>query len=86
MCFFLDLFLRNKEGFQPSKRKVDFVTVGVLELFLFLLLYTSWVKMNSFLQWLIELFLIFYVEGGIKLINNKSKPSRWNTQEYNDFL
>lgn len=26
MCFFLELFLRNKEGFQPSKQKVDFVT------------------------------------------------------------
>lgn len=43
-------------------------------------------KMNSFPQWLIELLLIFYVEGGIKFINNKSKPSRWNTQEYNEFL
>lgn len=43
-------------------------------------------KMSSFLQWLRELLLIFYVEGGIKFINNKSKPSRWNTQEYNEFL
>lgn len=42
--------------------------------------------MNSFPQWLIELLLIFYVEGGIKFINNKSKPSRWNIQEYNEFL
>lgn len=34
--------------------------------------------MNVFPQCLIELLLIFYVEGGIKFINNKSKP-RWDT-------